>query len=100
MRRAPGRWSSPFFLVVWGKNHLSRTRLGITVTKKVAGAVGRNAIKRRVREVYRTSGGLYPAGLDVLVIAKRRSRGISFQQAQTELHQAWEAMAQWRLKKA
>lgn len=35
-------------------------RLGITATRKVAGAVGRNRIRRQVREVFRRT--LFPDG--------------------------------------
>src|SRR5690606_26853634 len=45
-------------------------RLGITVTKKVAGAVGRNRVKRVVREVFRRNGHLFPEGCDFVVIGK------------------------------
>ncbi len=47
------------------------SRLGVTVTRKVAGAVGRNAIKRRVREAFRRHRTRLPAGFDLVVIAKR-----------------------------
>jgi len=46
-------------------------RLGITVTKKVGSAVGRNHVKRRVKEVFRQHRELFPMGGDVVVIAKR-----------------------------
>ena len=45
-------------------------RFGITVTRKVGNAVARNRIKRLVREACRRIGDLFPAGLDVVVIAR------------------------------
>src|SRR5687768_13196005 len=40
-------------------------RLGITVSRKVGGAVQRNRVKRLVREVYRRNKSLFPRARDV-----------------------------------
>jgi ribonuclease P protein component len=48
----------------------SEARLGLTVSRRVGGAVRRNRIKRLVREAFRTDRALFPAGADVVVIAK------------------------------
>jgi ribonuclease P protein component len=46
-------------------------RFGFTVTKKVAGAVGRNRIRRRLREAARLQGALVArAGCDYVFIAR------------------------------
>ena len=60
-------------------------RFGFTVTKKVAGAVGRNRIRRRLREALRTGGALTGeaglgarAGQDYVIIARREALNASF----------------------
>jgi ribonuclease P protein component len=45
-------------------------RLGITVTRKFGGAVQRNRAKRLIREAFRRSPGLFPPGIDLVVIPK------------------------------
>jgi ribonuclease P protein component len=45
-------------------------RLGITVTRKFGDAVRRNRAKRLIREAFRRSPELFPAGTDVVVIPK------------------------------
>ena len=45
--------------------------MGITVTKKVGGAVTRNRIKRLVREYFRQNQHRLKAPVDVNVIAKK-----------------------------
>lgn len=60
-------------------------RLGITVTKKVSGAVGRNRVKRVVREVFRRNRHLFPEGCDVVVIAKSGAPELRYEDALAEL---------------
>jgi ribonuclease P protein component len=48
----------------------SRTRLGITVSKKVGKAAVRNRVKRWVRESCRRMPELTPPGLDLVVVAR------------------------------
>jgi ribonuclease P protein component len=48
-----------------------RSRLGITVTKKVGNAVTRNRIKRYVREFFRTNKDSVQKKLDINIIAKK-----------------------------
>jgi ribonuclease P protein component len=49
----------------------AEARLGMVVSRKVGMAVKRNAIKRWLREWFRTRGELLPRGVDLVVIAKR-----------------------------
>lgn len=79
------RVHSPRFVWLLLANGQSRPRLGITVTKKVASAVGRNRIKRVVREVFRRHRHQVPAGFDLVAIAKREALGLSYAECSREL---------------
>lgn len=46
-------------------------RLGLIVSSKVGGAVVRNRVKRLIRAAFRHTPELWPADIDVVVIAKR-----------------------------
>jgi ribonuclease P protein component len=46
------------------------TRFGITVTRKIGNAVIRNRVKRIVREGCRRTAELFPAGLDLVIVAR------------------------------
>jgi len=46
-----------------------RSRVGIAASKKVGGAVERNLVKRRVREIFRRLD--LPAGLDIVVMPRQ-----------------------------
>ncbi len=60
------------FILIYKKNVLKNSRLGITVSKKVGIAVERNRIKRITREFFRTNRYLFiEGGVDLNVIAKR-----------------------------
>lgn len=58
-----------FILVVVARAEPGPSRLGLVVSRKVGNAVARNRVKRRVRELFRTTSDLVPAGVDLVVIA-------------------------------
>ena len=54
-----------------GEGELGETpRLGLSVSRRVGGAVERNAVKRLVREAFPRVSGKLPAGFDVVVVAR------------------------------
>ncbi len=61
-------------------------RVGITVSKKLGGAVVRNGLKRKMKEVMRKI--VVPPQKDLVVVAKRsaKAKKISFSQMSDELH--------------
>jgi len=60
------------YLVLLLPNGCGRARLGITVSSKVSGAVGRNRVKRWVREAFRARADALPP-VDVVIIARREA---------------------------
>ena len=48
-------------------------RIGIVTSKKLGGAVVRNRVKRLCREAFRAHADWFPAGLDLVVIARPRA---------------------------
>ena len=59
------------------RNGLERTRLGLSIGRKVGNAVVRNRWKRAIREVFRKSVHQFPVGLDI-VVRPRKGAELSY----------------------
>jgi ribonuclease P protein component len=75
------------------KNQLSRSRLGITVSKKVGKAVTRNRIKRTIRELFSIEQKLWPGRLDINIIARPSSGRIGAAEIRDHLRSCFEKIA-------
>jgi ribonuclease P protein component len=72
-------------LVSPGEGEESLCRLGLTVSRRVGGAVTRNRIKRQVREWFRWEGRRVARAMDVVVIARRGAAKLSAPALRSEL---------------
>ena len=79
------RRSAPLGVVFFRPNGLSLTRLGITAPTKLGGAVLRNRVKRRVREVFRLHRLTIPAGWDIVVNPREAMATVEFSKLAQEL---------------
>ena len=72
------------YLVLYARKNRSATnRVGITVGKKLGGAVTRNRVRRRLREIYRLNEEKFLPGYDIVVVARSRCVDASFQRLQS-----------------
>lgn len=72
VRREGQSWSHPLVVLTACPNERNDTRLGITASKSVGGAVARNRAKRRLREAMRRKekeAGI-ALGQDIVLIAR------------------------------
>lgn len=71
---AKGRSAAGSYLVLYcRKNGTGQNRVGYTVSKKLGGAVVRNRVRRRLREIYRTHEEEFLPGCDIVVVARSRA---------------------------
>jgi ribonuclease P protein component len=66
------KFNSPFFSAFILRTNTGEQRIGITVTRKLGGAVVRNRCKRRIRELFRRQAPLTlkDVGCDLVINAK------------------------------
>ncbi len=68
--RAGKRRSSSHFTVFFRANQLPVSRFGFSIKKALGGAVVRNRIRRRVREIVRCHRMEIPTGWDIVIHPK------------------------------
>ena len=79
------------FLVLYARpNRTGCNRIGITVSKKLGGAVVRNRTRRRLREIYRLNEAKFSPGWDIVVVARTRAVNADFE----KLTQAYLSLAE------
>lgn len=70
MYRAGKRRSSSYFTAFFRANALPLSRFGFSIKKALGGAVVRNRIRRRLREMVRCRRLEIPAGWDIVIHPK------------------------------
>jgi ribonuclease P protein component len=78
-------YANRLFVMYVLDNHLSRNRIGISVSKKVGNSVIRHHIARLVRESYRLQEDIFSSGLDIVVIARAGAKTASQKQVASAL---------------
>lgn len=80
------KFHTDHFLVVVVTKSCGPTRLGITASRKIGGAVKRNRVKRLLREFFRLNYSSIKNNVDISIIAKRDSPFLNYSQVHHELN--------------
>lgn len=75
-------------LYVFPRGDEQAPRLGLSVSRKVGGAVERNRVKRMLREAFSREAGRLPTGSDVVVIARPGCRDLGDREGMDGLRRA------------
>lgn len=82
-----GKLRGKHFDILYVPNSLGYSRVGIVAgKKKVHSAVGRNRVKRVLREVFRNNKSLF-GSLDIVFMANRGSESLTYSQAKREIEE-------------
>lgn len=77
---------APHFILIYEKSKSPPARLGITITTKVEPrSVGRNRIKRRIREIFRLNKHSLRDPLDLVIIGKQGVSECTYKEIEQEL---------------
>lgn len=82
------RIPSASFTIIAHAAGKERSRLGITISRQVGGAVVRNAVRRRLREAFRRNRESIGAPLDVVIHVRPAAAGARYSDLEAELLQA------------
>lgn len=87
VQKAGKRLSTPSLLILIYSTNSGTTRLGIAVSKKIGKSVVRNALKRLIREIFRTHRDFFPASADIVVIPKKVGYRLEYEALAKEVRQ-------------
>ncbi len=73
-----------FFSVHGLPNGSGKPRLGLSVSRKVGTAVKRNGVRRRLKEIFRSSVDKLPGDLDFVISARPAAAEASFEELNEE----------------
>ena len=77
--------ASQYAVVYCRRNGKKDNRLGVTVSTKLGGAVIRNRIRRRLKEIYRINEEKLVSGYDIVVVARMKARYSGFHELESSV---------------
>ena len=74
-----------YIVLFYRKNDLSYNRTAFLASKKVGNSIGRHRLKRQLREICRLRETELLCGCDLVIIARTRAKGRSYQELERAL---------------
>jgi ribonuclease P protein component len=67
------------------KNGMEKSRLGVSVSKKVGNSVVRHRVKRLIKECYRLRENMFINGIDIIFLARKGAGELDFRETEREV---------------
>lgn len=81
-----GRSKAERFLILYTmKNGMEKSRLGVSVSKKVGNSVVRHRVKRLIKECYRLRENMFINGIDIIFLARKGAGELDFRETEREV---------------
>jgi len=77
--------ASKYVVIYCARNHKPINRVGITVSAKLGGAVKRNRIRRRFKEIYRLNESALREGYNIVLVARQNSRDAEWKELESSV---------------
>ena len=71
-------YANKYLVMYVSENPDGKSKLGISVSKKVGNSVVRHRLARLIRESYRLNTDMFNSGLNIIVIARTTAKGKNF----------------------
>ena len=84
--------ATPMLVLYCRRNGRGCNRVGFTVSTKLGGAVVRNRVRRRLREIYRLNAPRLKQGYDMVVVARARAVGAPYRALDAAFLRACESL--------
>jgi ribonuclease P protein component len=78
-------YANKYLVMYVTDNNTATNRIGISVSKKVGNSVVRHRITRLIRESYRLHEVIFNSGLNIVVVARVSSSGVSYNEISKSL---------------
>lgn len=78
-------YANKYLVLYIRENHLDRSRLGISVSKRVGNSVVRHRLARLVRESFRLNEESFMTGYDLVVVLRNSAKGRDFFEIESAL---------------
>ena len=89
---------TPYLVLYCRRNRLGSNRTGYTVSTKLGGAVVRNRVRRRLREIVRLNAPSLRQGWDLVLVARSRSVDAPYAKMNDAFVQACGKLGLWEEK--
>lgn len=63
---------TPYFVLLYSKNHFSYSRIGVSIKRKFGNAVKRNRLKRWVKEIFRQYSPVLGGNFDLMILTRKK----------------------------